>query len=342
MLASCEVYPKQVRRDNLSRQPQPKILMKKLPSKKAEPAATVAAAKAAPSATDAPACAAPDFNPRAPKMRLPRLSCDTHAHIMGPKAQYAYSPARIYTPPDCVLADYLYLLDTLGVERAVLVQPSVYGTDNTVMLEAMKAANNRLRGVAVVEDDISEDELKDLNAAGVRGVRVNIVDVKDRKPGTLPMKSLKALAQKIAPLGWHMEFLMHADEFADLDEKFADFPVDIVLGHLGYLNIGKALDAPGFQALLRLMKTGKAWVKLTGPYRITPQPLPYEETTPFARALLEANPERVIWGTDWPHVMLKGRMPNDGELAEVVFDWMPDVKVREQVLAKNPAKLYGF
>jgi len=261
---------------------------------------------------------------------------------MGPAERYTYSPARIYTPPDCLLADYLHMLDTIGVDRAVLVQPSVYGTDNSAMLDAMKAAGGRLRGVAVVDDDVPDEELQALNAAGVRGVRVNIVDVKDRKPGTLPMADLKKLAQRIAPLGWHMELLMHADEFPDLDVTFADFPVDIVLGHLGYLSIGKQPDDPGFQALLRLMKSGKAWVKLTGPYRITTAQLPYPETVPFAKALLEANPERVLWGTDWPHVMLKGLMPNDGALADVLLEWAPDAKLREQVLVRNPAKLYGF
>src|SRR5262245_971101 len=261
---------------------------------------------------------------------------------MGPAARYAYSPTRIYTPPDCVLADYLHMLDTLGVERAVLVQPSVYGTDNSAMLDAMKAAGGRLRGVAVVAEDISDAELKDLDATGVRGVRVNIVDVKDRKPGTLPMDSLTKLAQRIAPLGWHMELLMHVDEFADLDERLEDFPVEVVLGHLGYVTIGKGIDDPGFQALLRLVKTGRAWVKLTGPYRITTAPLPYADTVPFAQALLEANRERVIWGTDWPHVMLKGRMPNDADLADVLADWIPDAAAREQVLVRNPAKLYRF
>jgi 2-pyrone-4,6-dicarboxylate lactonase len=312
---------------------QDEMIMNKTPTRKSPPAKAVAGA---------PECAGPDFNPRSPKRGLPLRSCDTHAHIMGPQARYAYSPARIYTPPDCLLSDYLHMLDTLGVERAVLVQPSVYGTDNTVMLEAMKAAAGRLRGVAVVDEDISDEELKDFDAAGVRGVRVNIVDVKDRKPGTLPMAALTRLARRVAPLGWHMEFLMHADEFPDLDRSFADFPVEIVLGHLGYLTIGQKPDAPGFQALLRLMKAGKAWVKLTGPYRITAEPLPYADTGPYARALLEANRERVIWGTDWPHVMLKGVMPNDGALADVLFDWIPDPMLRQQVLVRNPEKLYRF
>jgi predicted TIM-barrel fold metal-dependent hydrolase len=206
----------------------------------------------------------------------------------------------------------------------------------------MQAAGGRLRGVAVVSEDVSDEELQKLNAAGVRGVRVNIVDVKDRKPGTLPMDTLERMARLVAPLGWHVELLMHVDEFPDLERQFADFPVEIVLGHLGYLTIGKGPDDAGFQALLRLMKSARAWVKLTGPYRVTAAPPPYPDTVPFARALLETNPERVLWGTDWPHVMLKGRMPNDGELAEVLADWIPDAALREQVLVRNPAKLYGF
>jgi predicted TIM-barrel fold metal-dependent hydrolase len=290
----------------------------------------------------APECAAPDFNPRSSRLKLPPRSCDTHAHIMGPRARYRYAPARIYTPPDCLLPDYLHMLDTLGIERGVLVQPSVYGTNNTAMLDAMNAAGGRLRGVAVVADKISDTELKSLDAAGVRGVRVNIVDVKDRQPGTLPMESLTKLARRVAPLGWHVELLMHVDEFADLDQQFSDFPVDIVVGHLGYLNIGRQSDDAGFQALLRLLAAGKTWVKLTGPYRITTAALPYPDTVPLAKALLEANRERVLWGTDWPHVMLKGVMPNDGALADVLADWIPDARLREQVLVHNPAKLYRF
>lgn len=295
--------------------------------------------------TAAPPCAPPDFNPRQPKLLLPKRACDTHAHILGPIAKYAYSPARVYTPPDCLLGDYQNMLSTLGVERAVLVQPSVYGSDNTVMLYAMRSANaagTPCRGVAVVDDDVDDADLAKLNEAGVRGVRVNIVDVKDRKPGTLPMAELTALAKRIASMGWHMEFLMHCDEFPDMDRTFADFPVDIVLGHLGYMKTSLGIDNPGFQALLRLMKAGKAWVKFTGPYRISSEPLPHADTNAFAHALIAANKERVLWGTDWPHVMVKSAMPNDGELCDLLSAWIPDAATREQVLVKNPAKLYGF
>lgn len=295
--------------------------------------------------SSAPPCAAPDFNPRKPKIVIPKLACDTHAHILGPIAEFAYSPARVYTPPDCLLDDYRAMLNALGVERAVLVQPSVYGSDNTVMLNAMRMANtagNTFRGVAVVDDNIADGELARLHAAGVRGVRVNIVDVKDRKPGSLPMAELTALAKRIAPMGWHMEFLMHCDEFADMDRTFADFPVDIVLGHLGYMKTEKGLNDPGFQALLRLMKAGKAWVKLTGPYRISAQALPHADTHVYAHALVAANPLRLLWGSDWPHVMVKSAMPNDGDLCDLLSSWIPDATTREQVLVKNPAQLYDF
>ncbi len=290
----------------------------------------------------APPCAPPDFNPHKPKITLPKLACDTHAHILGPIAKFAYSPARVYTPPDCLLSDYQKMLATLGVERAVLVQPSVYGSDNTVMLNALQATGSAFRGVAVVDDTISDAELATLNAAGVRGVRVNIVDVKDRKPGTLPMAELTALATRIAPMRWHMEFLMHCDEFPDMDRTFADFPVDIVLGHLGYMKTDKGLDDAGFQSLLRLMKTGKAWVKFTGPYRISTQAMPHADTNAYAHALVQANVERVLWGSDWPHVMVKSAMPNDGDLCDLLSSWIPDAAVREQVLVRNPSKLYGF
>ena len=294
------------------------------------------------SSAGAPPCAPPDFKPRKPGFRFPRNACDCHAHVLGPASRYAYSPARVYTPHDCVLSDYRHMLDTLGVERAVLVQPSAYGFDNTAMLDAMKSDPQRLRGVAVVKDDISETDFGRLHEAGVRGVRVNIVDVKDRKPGTLPMDSLTKLARRIKPYGWHMEFLLHVDEFPELDRLIADFPVDIVLGHLGYMRTDKGLAAPGFQALLRVVEQGRCWVKLTGPMRISTTPLPYADVTPFAHALTQANPDRIVWGTDWPHVIIKGTMPNDGDLADLIPDWVPDPALQERVLVKNPARLYGF
>ena len=294
-----------------------------------------------PGMAEPPLCAGPDPAPRRPQVRLPPLACDCHAHIAGPKSVYPYSPRRIYTPPDALLPAYLGMLGTLGVERAVLIQPSVYGTDNRAMLDAMAKAGDRFRGVAVVDDAVTDAEFEKMHAAGVRGVRINVVDVAEGK-GVIPMATLKRLAVRIKPLGWHVEFLMHADEFPDLDAQFADFPVDIVLGHLGYMRTDKGLGAPGFQALLRLMRTGRCWAKLTGPYRISVNAMPYSDVTPFAHALIDAAPERVIWGTDWPHVMVKSAMPNDGALCDLLLDWVPDETIRRKVLVDNPAKLYDF
>ena len=269
------------------------------------------------------------------------MSCDTHAHVCGPPSRYAYSPARIYTPPDALYPSYRAMLDTLGVERAVLVQPSVYGTDNAALLDALALDPVRLRGVAVIDAATPRTELERMHALGVRGVRCNIVDVKEGK-GQLPLAQLKALAQLIRPLGWHLEFLMHVDEFPELDKLLVDFPVDVVFGHLGYVRPGLGIDTPGYAALLRLLRGGRSWAKLTGPYRISGQPLPYADVTPFAHALIDAAPQRIVWGSDWPHVMVKGAMPNDGDLCDLLARWVPDPVIRQKVLTDNPARLYGF
>ena len=294
-------------------------------------------------ATEPPVVAPPDFNPRKPKIQFPPLSCDSHAHICGPIARYPYYARRIYTPSDTLLPDYEHMLETIGVARAALVQGSIYGTDNTVLLEALKTGNGRYRGVAVVAPDVSEKELCALHEAGVRGIRMNIVDTKDNK-GMLPMATLLPLANKIKPYGWHVEFLLHVDEFPDLDRTLEDFPVDVSFGHLGYMRTENPLTTPGFQALLRLLKTGRAWVKLTAPYRISPNPLPHADVNKFAHALVEANADRIVWGSDWGHIMLNWKipMPNDGDIADLLGAWVPDESTRKKILVDNPAKIYGF
>jgi 2-pyrone-4,6-dicarboxylate lactonase len=289
----------------------------------------------------APYCAPFDPNPRQPELALPPLSCDCHAHICGPASDYDYAPERIYTPPDALLSDYLSMLATVGVERTVLIQPSVYGSDNTVMLHAMAECPFPCRGVAVVEDTVSDSEIEALHGAGVRGIRFNVVDVRD-PGGAVPWEEIKALSARVAPLGWHAEFLIHADDYPDFDAVFADFPVDVVFGHLGYMRPPLSLDDPGFQGLLRLLKEGRGWVKLTGPSRITAVDTPYPDVTPVAHALMEAAPDRIIWGTDWPHVKISKTMPNDADTVDLLSEWIPDPALRQRVLVDNPTTLYGF
>ena len=270
-----------------------------------------------------------------------RGACDCHAHVCGPESRYPYSPNRLYTPEDASPADYRRMLDALGMERGVLVQPSIYGTDNRALLDALAQDPKRLRGIAVVPYDIHARELEKLHQAGVRGVRQNIVDLKEGK-GQLPLDDLRKLAAKIKPFGWHVEFLMHVDEFPQLDRQLADFPVDVVFGHLGYVPARKSPAEPGFQALLRLMRDGKAWVKLTAPYRLTMSAMPYSDTDALARALVDAAPQRLLWGTDWPHVFIKTAMPEDRQLLALLEHWVPDERLRRRILVDQPAELYGF
>ncbi|HVE54839.1 MAG TPA: amidohydrolase family protein [Ramlibacter sp.] len=289
----------------------------------------------------APPCAPPDFAVRPPRVALPSPSCDCHAHVIGPAGRYPFSAERVYTPPDCLPDDYERMRAVLGLERAVLVQPSVYGTDNRLLLDALAQDPTHLRGVAVVPADVADAELERLHAAGVRGVRVNLVDRRDAG-GPLPLAMLAQLARRIAAPGWHLELLVHVDQHAQELPRLAGLGVPVVLGHFGYQSLGAGPGHAGFQALLRLLAEGALWVKLTGPYRLTREPLPYAECDRLAQALREAAPGRLLWGSDWPHVMLKGRMPNDADLVDLLERWLPDPSLREQVLVRNPQALYGF
>jgi predicted TIM-barrel fold metal-dependent hydrolase len=291
-----------------------------------------------------PVVAPPDPHPRKPAIALPPLACDCHAHVCGPESRYPWYAQRIYTPPEGTTAqDYARLLAALGVERAVLVQPSFYGSNNRALLDAIAASGGRYRGVAVLDDADGAAAIERLHEAGIRGARVNIVDLAEGK-GQLPVDKLRRLAARIAPFDWHLELLMHVDEFPDLDRQLGDLPVQLVFGHLGYVRKGRGPEEPGFQALLRLLGDGRAWAKLTGPYRISSQPLPHLDLAPFAQALREAAPQRLVWGSDWPHVMVNWPipMPNDGDILDLLARWIPDEAHRQQVLVDNPATLYGF
>lgn len=290
---------------------------------------------------DIPTCAPPDPRPRKPLLAMPAKACDTHVHIFGPAERYPYSPARGYTPPDAPLAALFDLHGVLGVERAVLTQPSVYGTDNRAILDAVAQHPKRLRAVATVAEDVPERELQRLHASGVRGIRVNLVD-----KGGMPLSSLAALhhlSARIRFLGWHVEFLVHVHEIADIAAELGRLPVDIVIGHLGYMPVSLGLDHPRYRAFLALVAEGRCWVKLTAPYRTSGEKtVPFADVEVFARALVSARPDRMLWGSDWPHPIAKTPMPNDGDLVDLFGAWIADPGLREQILVDNPARLYGF
>lgn len=285
-----------------------------------------------------PVCAASDPSPRAPRFRLPAGACDCHAHVFGPESRYPYTRHRTYTPPDAPLSDYKNMLGTLGLERAVIVQPSVYGTDNRATLDAIKEGGENFRGIVVVDDNIDTAEMERMHEIGVRGVRVNLLF----KSG-IEVSDVRRLADKIAPFGWHLQMLVDVSEFSDIEETLGDLPVEVVFDHMGHLPTSVGVDHPGFQEMLRLLKRGRSWAKLSGSYRITgSNDLPYEDVTPFAKAIIAANPERVVWASDWPHPYINVPMPNDGGLLDLLDFWAPDIATRNRILVDNPAKLYDF
>jgi predicted TIM-barrel fold metal-dependent hydrolase len=229
----------------------------------------------------------------------------------------------------------------LGVDRAVLVQPSVYGTDNRSMLAALSTNPNKFRGVAVIDRKISDAQLETMHHAGVRGIRCNVVDVADKSKG-LPIDELTTIAKRIQSFGWHLELLAHVNEYPDLAITFADFPVDLVFGHFGYSHAKYGVHDKGFQGLLELLKNNKAWVKMTGPYRICDGDFPYADMRAFNDEAIKANSKRLIWGSDWPHVMVKKQMPHDADLCDLLGSWVTDPGLRKTILSDNPCMLYDY
>jgi predicted TIM-barrel fold metal-dependent hydrolase len=284
-----------------------------------------------------PTIAGPLPNTARPKFKMPPNSCDCHAHVFGPQSRYAYDPKRRYTPPDAPIGDYCRMLGTLGVERAVLVQPSVYMTDNTALIDALKEAPMPMRGIAVVGDTVSDAELERLHAAGVRGLRLNL-----RHNNGVGGDSAPALARRIAPLGWHLQFRIMSENYAGVLRMLDDLAVDIVVDHIGQVPVEEGVGGKDFQALLGLVRTGRVGVKLSAPMRMSRQELPYADVTPFVRELVATAPDQMLWATDWPHTTITSQMPNDGALADLLLDWIPDEATRKRVLVDNPAKRYGF
>lgn len=272
-----------------------------------------------------------------PSWRAPEGGCDCHFHIFGPFDRYPLSPDRRYTPQRTAdVPEYRRVAEALGLTRGVVVQPSIYGTDNACTLDAVAALGaGRHRAVVVVDEDVDAGALREMHARGARGVRLNAV-----KGRGLPPDRLDALARRLAPLGWHIQLYAHGEELPDLAPRLAALPVPVVMDHMGGVRAAKGVTHPEFQALLRLMETGRAWVKLSG-YRSSAGP-PYDDMQPMAESLLATAPERCVWGTDWPHPSLASDMPDDGALFDLLGAWVPDPAARRRVLVENPARLYGF
>ncbi|MFP8965367.1 amidohydrolase family protein [Pokkaliibacter sp. CJK22405] len=290
----------------------------------------------------APLCAPALASERRPRLPIPVGACDSHMHVFWPDHARSFTPHRSYTPPPASLESYLAVQKRLGISRAVIVQPSVYGTDNHVVLESLRQARRQqgedaFRGVVVIPPNIRFEELEAMHLLGVRGVRVNLLF----KSG-VAVSDLRTLANKIAPLGWHLQLLADLSEFSDIESTLGALPVPVVIDHMGHIPPELGPQHPGFSSMLRLLATGKIWVKLSGAERLSGERWPYTDVRPLAESLLRTNPERLLWASDWPHTCLSGAMPDDADLLDLMEFWTDDRALQHRVLVENPAALYGF
>jgi len=287
-------------------------------------------------------CIAPDRNPRRPRTRLPKGAVDTHVHVFD--SRYPMSPARGYNPPPSTLADLGHLHATLGIDRVVFTQPSVYGIDNSAILDGMKALNsetpNRARAVVALDMSFTENDLAGMDAIGVRGVRLNT----DNKGGMpIAFEDIAELSARIRSFHWHLEFLFPGKEILELMPVFTSLSVPMSIAHFAYQPASAGVKAPGFQALVELAKRGNTWIKISGANRVSRGDLPpYDDVKPMAHALIAAAPERIMWGTDWPHPNKYLVNPNDGDLVDAFGDWVADEATRRKIMVDTPAAFYRF
>ena len=285
-----------------------------------------------------PVCKPPIRETRFPTIAIPPLATDCHTHVF--ESKYPMIPDRGYTPPDSSLSDLLAMHSRIGIERVVFTQPSIYGTDNSAILEAMDQIPDRARAVVAIDMSLSDDELLELDRRGVRGVRLNLDNI-----GGMPIEfdQVSVLGERIAELGWHMEFLFGGEHLPALLPMLLSLPVPVSIGHFGYMPALEGVVYPPFQALVQLVKEGNTWIKLSAPNRLGAGDLPpWDEVVPLARTLIEANPERMLWASDWPHANKFGDIPNDADLIEQLALWAPDPALRTRILVDNPANLYRF
>ena len=284
-------------------------------------------------------------NPSTPHFTLPPGTVDAHCHVFGPGDEYPYAPERKYTPCDASKEQLFALRDHLGVSRSVIVQATCHGADNSAMVDAVGAAGGRARGIATVRPDTTEAELRSLDRAGVRGVRFNFVK---RLVDTAPTSELATIAEKIAPLGWHVVIYFEGPDLEELEGFFASLPTPLVVDHMGRPDVTQPVGGPEFTRFLRFVEDNDVWVKVSCPERLSvtgPAALdgelgPYTDVVPFARRVIEEFPDRVLWGTDWPHPNLTAHMPDDGLLVDYVPHVAVTTELQHKLLVANPSRLY--
>lgn len=288
-----------------------------------------------------------------PSFDVPRHACDCHVHVFGPNERFPFSPDRVYTPGPASIGELSALHRALGIERVVIVHPSPYGADNAIMLDALRALGARARGVAVIDAATSDAALAELHEAGVRGVRVNLESYGEGDPA-VARRSLEWAARRVAPLGWHVQVFARLSILAAVHDVIRVLPVPLVIDHFGRPDAALGPSQPGLEAIYALLGGANVYVKISGAYRIS-QAKDFSDAAPIARAMIAANPDRIVWGTDWPHPGGgKGRLArdlstiepflavDDGAALNRLAGWCSSRAVLEKILVKNPVRLYGF
>ena len=277
-------------------------------------------------------------DPRKPAFRPPAGAVDAHCHVFGPGDVFPYAPERKYTPCDAPKEKLFELRDHLGFSRNVIVQATCHGKDNAALVDALRDAGEKARGVASIALDISDSELQEMDAAGVRGVRFNFVK---RLVDATPKEEFLRAAERIAELGWHVVVYFEAPDLEELIPFLNSLPTVIVVDHMGRPDVSKGIDHPDFQRFVKLLDTNEnVWTKVSCPERLTIAGPPYADVTPFSRFLVERFPDRTLWGTDWPHPNMKSHMPDDGLLADLIPEIAPTAKSQQALLVDNPERLY--
>ncbi|HUG32411.1 MAG TPA: amidohydrolase family protein [Acidimicrobiia bacterium] len=289
----------------------------------------------------APPIPAPKRDSHAPtRFSPPPDACDAHCHIFGPANRFPFAADRSYTPPDSGLDELLKLQERLGLTRAVFVQASCHGTDNTAMLDALQRGEGRYAGVAMIDDTHTDADLAEMHRLGVRGIRFNFVA---HLGGAPDLGRFQAMVNRLRPLGWHLELHFDARDLPRYAELLKELPTPFIIDHMARVRAADGIDQEPFRFLLELLETNtRSWVKISGAERITANDgPPYDDVVPFAQAVVEVAADRVVWGTDWPHPNVR-HMPDDGDLVDLLADFVPDEATRNRILVDNPTMLYDF
>lgn len=269
----------------------------------------------------------------------PSNACDAHCHVFGPAHRFPFADDRSYTPPDAGIDSFQALQERLGLSRAVFVQASCHGTDNAAMLDALERGHGRYAGVAMIDDSFTDADIARLHEAGVRGTRFNFVA---HLGGAPDLDVFWRIVHRVAPFGWHIVLHFDAKDLPGYGDLLDQMPCPFVIDHMGRVPTTDGVDQSPFRALLDVMTDDRAWVKVSGAERLTADGRPpYDDVVPFARALIAVAPERVLWGTDWPHPNVR-HMPDDGDLVDLLAAFAPDEVTRNQILVVNPERLYDF